>query len=568
MTNHEQKPSASALITVSIATEDEGSETQSPELAGLIKKALALKLGDDRGVLALMTEAATKGLDEMQAEMLLKAIHKSTKLTLKLLRAGWKIILDRAKAEAWTAGAAERERAKAEQEARWQHEREQERDQLWASCKGLAESPTLLKEMETAAHNLGVVTEGAGIRATYLTTVSRLLADEAGRLLRTGAPASGKNLVVEMVLAFVPAGAVVQISGSSPKSLAYYGGDDPDALKHKIIYIPEAQIIASKRGEENDFAILLRSLISEGQLYQTVVVSGNGPPETVTITKNGPIAAIITTARNVDPELKTRLLPMDTDESGAQTVAIIESILSQARQLPELQSWLDLQLWLELDAPYKVAIPFGNAIFQAFDHWQAGFLADAALRIRRDISSFLTAIKASAVLHKAQRDKNADGAIVATLDDYEHAHAAFDEGLASVHGYADAKVVGVVEAIEAMQSELMPDVAVKVTLRDLAKRLRVASPMTAGVRLSAALDCGAIEQDDTMGGRGGARYYRVLETSEALRKKPSLGVFPPREWVERAMCVGTPPEDEDKLEGRTEASRGLKRRFRERFSSS
>ena len=124
----------------------------------------------------------------------------------------------------------------------------------------------MLKEMETAAHNLSVVTEGAGIRATYLTTVSRLLADEAGRLLRLGAPASGKNYAVEIVFAFVPADAIVQVSGSSPKSLAYYGGDDPDALKHKIIYIPEAAIIASKRGEENDFAILLRSLISEGQL--------------------------------------------------------------------------------------------------------------------------------------------------------------------------------------------------------------------------------------------------------------------------------------------------------------
>ena len=61
---------------------------------------------------------------------------------------------------------------------------------------------------------------------------------------------------------------------------------------------------------------MLRSLISEGRIvYQTVVIS-DGPPETVTIIKNGPIAAIITTARNVDPELKTRLLPMDTDESG------------------------------------------------------------------------------------------------------------------------------------------------------------------------------------------------------------------------------------------------------------
>ena len=77
--------------------------------------------------------------------------------------------------------------------------------------------------------------------------------------------------------------------------------------------------------------------------------------------------------------------------------------------------------------------------------------------------------------------------------------------------------------------------------------------MTAGVRLAAALDCGAIEQDDIMSGRGGARYYRVLETSEALRKKPSLGVFPPREWVERALYMATPRDTTDKSDKRNEA---------------
>ena len=55
----------------------------------------------------------------------------------------------------------------------------------------------------------------------------------------------------------------------------------------------------------------------------TVVVQEGGPPATVTMVKNGPIAAVITTARDVDPELKTRVMVMDTDETGAQTVAIV-----------------------------------------------------------------------------------------------------------------------------------------------------------------------------------------------------------------------------------------------------
>ena len=129
------------------------------------------------------------------------------------------------------------------------------------------------RDMETVAHKLGVVSESAGVRALYLTCASRLIADEAVRLLRLGAPASGKNLVVEKVLELIPEEAVVQISGSSPKALAYFGGADPDALKHKIVYIPEAQIMAAKHDVESEFAIMLRTLISEGRVvYQTVVV--------------------------------------------------------------------------------------------------------------------------------------------------------------------------------------------------------------------------------------------------------------------------------------------------------
>jgi hypothetical protein len=85
--------------------------------------------------------------------------------------------------------------------------------------------------------------------------------------------------------------------------------------------------------------------------YQTVVVQEGGPPETLTIVKNGPIAAVITTARDVDPELKTRVMVMDTDESGAQTVEIVKRILSDPEAGPDLQSWLDFQTWLQLDGP-------------------------------------------------------------------------------------------------------------------------------------------------------------------------------------------------------------------------
>ena len=145
--------------------------------------------------------------------------------------------------------------------------------------------------------------------------------------------------MVEVVLQLIPADAVIHISGASAKVLAYYGGADTEALRGKILYIPEAQILAAKGDAESELALMLRTLLSEGRLVYHVVVipEGGGAAETITIVKNGPIAALLTTADSVDDQLKTRILPMDTDESGDQTDAIIKSILSKTQVRPDLR---------------------------------------------------------------------------------------------------------------------------------------------------------------------------------------------------------------------------------------
>lgn len=194
-----------------------------------------------------------------------------------------------------------------------------------------------------------------------------------------------------------------------------------------------------------------------------------------------------------------------------------------------------------MDSPYRVRVPFKEAIFGAFQRWRPGFLKEAALRMRRDIPGFLNAM---------------DGTIIATLDDYANAHAAFDEGLAVVHGKAGEKVIAVVEAVAGIAGNA-PDLPVKVTLRELAKRLRVAAPATAGARLAAAVDYGAIEQDDAMSGRGGARYYKILKTPEEIRMQPGLGVFPPVKYVADSFLAPYPlqsGEQNEQTEQRTRES--------------
>ena len=522
-----------ALVEVDFTTEEEARSSLFAEFMQQARDLKLLKINVDTAIIALLTKFAALNPSELQADLLRNAIHKATGVTRTTLRGMWKTILAKAQEAAKDAATSDRERARAAREAREAQERRERHDRLWASCKKIAESPTLLKDMEEVAHQLGVVNEGAGIRSVYLGCTSRLATDQACRLVRFGAPASGKNAVVEIVLLLIPVDAVIHLSGASAKVLAYYGGDDADALKGKILYIPEAQILAAKGDAESEFALMLRTLLSEGRLVYHVVVipEGGGAAETITIVKNGPIAAILTTADSIDDQLKTRILPMDTDESGNQTDAIVKSILSKTRVRPVLQPWIDLQAWLAMGGPYLVEVPFSEAIYQAFDQWRASFLKGAALRIRRDISSFLTAVRASAILHRAQRETTKDGAIVATVDDYKHAHEAFDAGLSTLYGGSSDKIVATVEAIIAIRGDPDSDFSVKVTLRELAIRLRVASPMTAGTRLDEAIDYGAIERDDSMSGRGGARYYRIVEKPEEIKKRPGLGVFPPPKLV-------------------------------------
>jgi hypothetical protein len=279
----------------------------SPKLRGLktfedcLKAAKSLQKGDDAGVNTILKRAAELGLSGVQVEMLIVEIHARTKNSKTTLKAAFKAFEKKVAEEKAKAEAEKNKNDQAAWAAQQQKMRDERREELLNSCKMIIEAPDLLKIVEGLAHELlGVVNEGAAVRATYLTGTSRLLEGKAVRKLRTGASASGKNFPVEQTLKFFPEHAYFQVSGTSPKSLPYEGGDDPDALKHKLAYIPEAVILGGKKAGDsvNEYALMFRTLLSEGRLvYKTVNRNEmTGKFETETIIKNGPIAAILTTA--------------------------------------------------------------------------------------------------------------------------------------------------------------------------------------------------------------------------------------------------------------------------------
>ena len=75
----------------------------------------------------------------------------------------------------------------------------------------------------------------------------------------------------------------------------------------------------------------------------------------------------------------------------------------------DLAPWRDLQRWLA-GAEHRVTIPYARQLAQ--------MVPPVAVRLRRDFGSLLALIRAHAVLHQASRERDDEGRIVATLDDY------------------------------------------------------------------------------------------------------------------------------------------------------
>jgi DNA polymerase-1 len=381
-------------------------------------------------------------------------------------------------------------------------------------------------------------------------------------LLRRGAAAGGKNFLITNVVALIPKEDVIQLSGMSATGLVYFGGDET-ALQHKLIVVVEAAALAQRaNGDENPALILVRSLLSEGRIDRLVTVpQRNGPPTAVHIHRRGPVAVMMTSARdNVESEMLTRVLVCDADESPEQSERVLTRKLNQGEKLGEpteeaVERWRALQRWLALDRPYRVTIPFEAAIHQAYlelikEHREIL----QQLRIRRDITGLLIGVQASAVLHKANRQIDHEGRLVATLDDYRNAWFAFNTGVSALYGARVRKeIVALVKAAEEMEAELYDENAshgagggnpsVEITAAAMRQALGVGSNSTATNRLNEAIDQRVLKEDHDRPNRGRAtpRAFWLLKTSKDLEKNDGTDVFPPPKAVEKFLGGGGPP---------------------------
>jgi hypothetical protein len=184
----------------------------------------------------------------------------------------------------------------------------------------------------------------------------------------------------------------------SARHLAYAD----ENFSHRMLYIWEAS------GLGEDAEAMLRVLLSEGCITWRTVVDQVG----VTLYKPGPTGLILTTtAIRVHEENETRLLSVPVDDTPQQTKRVMQSIAKQETNGQiELVRWHGLSDWLALGE---------TRVFVSFAKSLADLIPPLAVRLRRDFSALLGLIQAHALLHRATREVDEQGRILATLDDYD-----------------------------------------------------------------------------------------------------------------------------------------------------
>jgi len=274
-----------------------------------------------------------------------------------------------------------------------------DRQTAWEMCKVLASRLNILDVFASDIRSSGVVGEERACKLIFLILITRLL-DRIVSAAIKGPSSAGKSFVLEGVLGFFPASAYYTLSAMSERALAY----SKEPVKHRFLVMVEAA------GMNSDFAsYLIRSLLSEGRIrYETVERTPEGLKARL-IEREGPTGLLVTTTRvSLHPENETRLFSLLISDTDDQTGRILHAMADEGDDNKvDMERWHALQTWLD-GGNNIVFIPYASSLVD--------LIPPVAVRLRRDFGSFLSLIKAHAILHQVNRERDYQGRIVANID--------------------------------------------------------------------------------------------------------------------------------------------------------
>lgn len=378
---------------------------------------------------------------------------------------------------------------------------------------GFLQCSDLLDQAARDIDALGFVGEETNKRLLYLVAVSRKLEDPLSAIVLSQSGA-GKSGLTEVIERLCPPEDVVLLTRLTPQSLYY---TEPGFLDRKLVIVEE------RYGSiEADYSI--RVLQSRKKLIAAAPVkdpqTGNMRTKVFTVEAR---AAFIeaTTASSVNHENATRCFELMMDETEEQTRRIHERqrVMRTGRglELRRLAEAITRRHWTaqRLLEPLPVVIPFADRLS----------FPSSWMRTRRDHARFLNLIEVSAFLHQHQRERTSEGAIVASLADYEAAYALAGEVLSET--LSDLKKP-LREALQRIQGLAAKGEDV-VSRREIREALNVPDSTVRGW-LTELVELEYLEAEASRGGAGKATRYRV--TGRGPQLDVTIGLLSPDQLAE------------------------------------
>jgi hypothetical protein len=316
---------------------------------------------------------------------------------------------------------------------------------------------------------------------------------------------AGKNALWDTVLSLLPEEMVVRRSGLSAKALFRTEAD----LKGAVLYLQEVA------GSE-DASYTIRVMQSDGRLeYEATEKMPDGGLRNVVYQTEGPTVIVQTTTKNhLHPENETRVFPIYIDESEEQTARIVRSILTEAsgsgtstaERERIRQRWRDAITLLE---PAEVIIPYADRLE----------IPSSPIRIRRDARRLVDVVRVVAWLHQHQREKDDQGRILASEEDFLTALSLVSESLTRAWQTLTPSEETVLRAIKGLSEQLRKS---GFRRRDL--KVKGVSDRRVKEILSSLTDTGYLDCDERKGPQGYS--YTVAREAEEIALGISLRPLP------------------------------------------
>lgn len=272
----------------------------------------------------------------------------------------------------------------------------------------LALEKDILVKLREDLPRAGLAGEEQLAQLIYLALTSRCLpwgkpTERPVSAIAKGSTSTGKSHATKTTLRFFPASAYFDLGSFSRRYLFY----TEEELAHRFVYVPEWASLK----DDDELVAMLRTLLSEGRIVHGTV-EGDGRRTARRIEKAGPTGLLMTTtAAAVDAEMETRCLSIVTDDSVEQTKNVYKTLAALENEVAspvDFDAWHQLQAWLDAHGESRVVVPFVATL--------AELMPAGATRLRRDFVTLICLVRAHAILHRATREQDEHGRIVATVD--------------------------------------------------------------------------------------------------------------------------------------------------------